>query len=655
DDYDKLADIAEKNGLNLVLSTISEVQPYWIEREIPDSYMVTNMGHKVISSNRNEIHFGITPGACFDHPEANKLMMDFIEKTVTHFKNRKNIAGWDCWNEIRWNVQADGYVCYCNYTVSAYRKWLEEKYGSLEKLNSSWLRRYHLWEDVFPGKFPPRPYTDMMAFQHFLTERTNRHAARRYELIKSIDPQRPVTIHGPCPCYNMTGNSHMEQALNRGNDWYLADSLDGVGCSNFPMWWDQPYTDYVMAMTAIASAARRKLFWVSELQGGRVGIGFDVFDPVPPYKQQKWVWEAVAHGASTILFWCWRDEVFGTESSGFGIIGNDGMSQQRLKGIGITAKTMKEYSAIFANYKRFTPKVGIFFSPQSYYLHFSQESNAARVLSDMRGYFKALTVKNIPCSFVEEEHLDELKDIKILFIPRANVMDDRTTEKLLDFVNEGGVIFCECETGAWDRYGIYRYPIDRHIALATGIQEIGRRKIEDKTIKVLFNKKKFSLKPTQWLCPVQNDSKLEILSNYDRDSNIISMCQFGKGRIIFCGTYLGNEYDKQRYFDFENFLEELIVVFSEENPFYVNEKSSKDFSNFTHVVAGRSGKKNLLFVFIPEIREKANLIIDLNFFKGEKVKDLLSGEEIRLKKMKSHEKLLSLTRGELGIKILIDT
>lgn len=143
DDYDRLADLAEQNGLNLVLSTIAEVQPYWIERELPNSSMITNMGLKVVSSNRNEIHFGITPGACFDHPEANQLMMNFIEKTVEHFKDRKNIAGWDCWNEIRWNVQADGFVCYCEHTIAAYRNWLQDKYGSLDKLNKAWQRRYH--------------------------------------------------------------------------------------------------------------------------------------------------------------------------------------------------------------------------------------------------------------------------------------------------------------------------------------------------------------------------------------------------------------------------------------------------------------------------------------------------------------------------------
>ena len=33
-------------------------------------------------------------------------MSGFIHETAAHYKGRKNIAGWDSWNELRWNVQA---------------------------------------------------------------------------------------------------------------------------------------------------------------------------------------------------------------------------------------------------------------------------------------------------------------------------------------------------------------------------------------------------------------------------------------------------------------------------------------------------------------------------------------------------------------------
>ena len=55
DDYDRLVELAGKNGLKVVLSTIAEIQPLWIHREVPGSEMITNLGHKVISSSRASV------------------------------------------------------------------------------------------------------------------------------------------------------------------------------------------------------------------------------------------------------------------------------------------------------------------------------------------------------------------------------------------------------------------------------------------------------------------------------------------------------------------------------------------------------------------------------------------------------------------------
>jgi len=113
DDYDRLLELTAHNGLGVVLSTIAEIQPYWIHREVPGSEMVNHLGHRVISQNRNECHFGLTPGGCTDHPGVWERMAAFFNSVVTRYRDLPNLRGWDCWNETRWNVDADGIVCYC--------------------------------------------------------------------------------------------------------------------------------------------------------------------------------------------------------------------------------------------------------------------------------------------------------------------------------------------------------------------------------------------------------------------------------------------------------------------------------------------------------------------------------------------------------------
>ena len=102
DDYDRLVELAGKAGLGVVLSTIAEIQPHWIHREVPGSEMIDHMGHRVISSNRGECHFGMTPGGCTDHPGVWERMAKFLTTTVERYRSASNLLGWDAWNELRW-------------------------------------------------------------------------------------------------------------------------------------------------------------------------------------------------------------------------------------------------------------------------------------------------------------------------------------------------------------------------------------------------------------------------------------------------------------------------------------------------------------------------------------------------------------------------
>ena len=104
-------DLAAQNGLGVVLSAIAEIQPCWIHREVPGSELVTNLGQKVVSSNRNECHFGLTPGGCFDHPGVWERMAGLFTQVATRYAPAPNLRGWDCWKGWTPNIvvePADG-------------------------------------------------------------------------------------------------------------------------------------------------------------------------------------------------------------------------------------------------------------------------------------------------------------------------------------------------------------------------------------------------------------------------------------------------------------------------------------------------------------------------------------------------------------------
>ncbi len=188
-----------------------------------------------MSSPRRECNVGLTPGGCTDNPELAQRMGTFLSTVANRYAENPALAGWDIWNETRWAVQSDGYVCYCDHTLEAFRGWLLKQYEGLEGLNDAWRRRYASIEDVMPGKTPARPYTDLVEYEAFLTWRASEHLAWRAGIIRAADQEHPVTAHSAFPV-TLTGSLPQEQAAARGNDFDLAELVDGFGCSQFPAW-----------------------------------------------------------------------------------------------------------------------------------------------------------------------------------------------------------------------------------------------------------------------------------------------------------------------------------------------------------------------------------------------------------------------------------
>jgi len=632
DDYDRLAELADQSGLGVILSTIAEIQPYWIHREVPGSEMVDHMGHKVVSSNRNECHFGLTPGGCTDHPGVWAGMQRFLHEVVTRYRSAPHLRGWDAWNELRWNVNADGLVCFCEHTLAAFRRWLDAKYGGLDGLNRAWKRRYGCWEEVWPGKLPGRPYTEMMAFEHFLTWRASRHAKARYSLMKSLDPEHPITVHGgaPSPLY---GGSAQDQPINRGNDWFFADDLDGVGCSSFPKWFGIDDADFGMRVEFVKSAARDKLVWLSELQGGHAVQGFDIYQPVDASSQQRWIWNGIACGADTILFWCWRDEVFGRESDGFGLIGDDGFAEERLAAMKVTGRLIEEQRDLIAAYRPVKPEVGVLFSPQSYYLHWAQEGKAERCMQALEGYARSLVRKSIPYLVVEEEHLDALSGLKVLFLPRTLVVDEPAAGALAAFVKAGGTLVCESECGAFNSQGLYQYPEDRFTSRLSGLREVGRRNLPADSVGVQIAGRELRLGVTQWLTPWQR-GKGQVLAD-GADGALVVEVPVGadgyirQGKLVLCGAYLGDAYLQNWTAGFEDFVE-LVVRSAGWQPEIEVLSPRPEKDSFVYVKSGTAAGKKVVFVFFPVGCQVAHLRFRPGFFQQGQTRDLISGAEVTL-------------------------
>jgi len=657
EDYDRLVELAAREDLGVIISTIAEIQPYWIHREVPGSEMIDHMGHRVISSNRGECHFGLTPGGCTDHPGVWERMRAFLTATAERYKAAAHVRGWDAWNETRWNVNCDGLVCYCPHTIAAYHAWLDRRFGGLEGLNKAWRRRYGHWDEVLPGKMPQRPYTEMMAFQHFLTWRADQLGIARWKVVKEIVGEKPVTVHGMTPCVRFAGSftggpdQDWNQALNRGNDWFMADVMDGVGCSSFPKWggWDD--FEFEANVQYVRAAARGKQIWFSEVQGGRAVHRSLLTPEVDAWSQQRWLWRAVAGQADVLIFWCWRDEVFGKESSGFGISGHDEFAHERMQALAFSGALIEREQALLKSFMPDAPRAGLLFSPQTYYVDWAQEGHAEFSAGSLHGYARALLRSSVPFLVFEEEHLDQLDQIKILFMPAVTATTPAVERRVSEWVRAGGTLVCEAECGAFDPTGIYRYPDERFIAALTGIHEVGRRQWPQQTFAATLGRSRYTLSGERWCTPYTRGAGTVLAKN--KYGALITRVPVGEGAVIACGAFLGAAYARRAYRDFERFVVDVAAGAGVVAPGCVVTPAITA-SKAAHIIAGTAHGARMVYVFLPPGAARATLRFPAGYFKAASVRDVLTGARVAVGRGPNSQQTIHINKTRWGMAVLVE-
>lgn len=608
DDYDELVDLCAKRDLKVVISTIAEVQPFWIPRIFPDAVMVDSTGEKVKSIARTECNTGITPGGCTDYIPFREKMCQFLTTIAERYKNASNFVGWDCWNEIRWNVHTDGMVCFCPASMKSFKEWLTKKYGDLEGLNKAWNRRYSSWEDALTFRIPTYTYVENMDWCRFLGWRARETARWRYEAIKKGDPNHPILAHGGQSSILAVGGG-FEPPLTRGNDWDFADELDGYGSSSFPNWGGFTRELFGIRLEAIKSACRNKLFWASELQGGASNSGYVFGRPVETDRQKRWVWSIYARGAKAVIFWCWRSESWGQESTGFGIIGRDGHREERIEGLKNVSGILNKHKEL-ENYVPDEPQCAVITDDDNVLLNYCAQvcvpqRNQHFYSNSLHGYMRVMEKLNIPYSLIDSRYLNKemLKGKKLLILPASFIVAPDKVKTILEFLKEGGNLFIEGGAESFDNLGFYNQEWEeRPLMKVLGIEEKENVGLEGKEKIAGIKSSDLS-----FVAEFHNPSQTILKSKSGKFKLVRVKSDEWKGNVFYISTQPGVEYSLKPYPAFEKLMQKITEdsgIFSLIQPEIV--------SGDVWWRKGKSGDRNIVFFLNWDEKKSAKIEFELS-------------------------------------------
>lgn len=338
------------------------------------------------------------------------------------------------------------------------------------------------------------------------------------------------------------------------------------------------------------------------MQGGAFNQGFRYGTAVSGAQQQYWTWQAVGRGAKTVLYWSWRDEVWGVESGGYGIDGQDGLAGDRKKGIRATRKLLDAHSDALGKYVPDVANIGVVFDSDSAMIALAtREHNTYAVTHSLNGCLSALERQRLPFDLLDGRRLSIPEDIKLILLPAALCLKEDAVEAILAFMKRGGWVFSEAGTGLFLENGFMVDRPERRALLGQlGIGQTRRRGAHiDASCEVPAGtwpgSPAISLGGSGlWSIGIAAPENARVIAKDAEGDAMLVELKAGKGRFVMSGSFPANSYNAKAYPGFEQLLWTLAENAGALPDWKVESGTSLDG---LAVRTGLSGKKRLFFVF----------------------------------------------------------
>lgn len=431
---DRLFDEFERNGLYIDLATPSGARPPWLAKKYPEVLRV--------DAERRRRLFGSRHNHCFTSPVYREKVSKIDEALAKRYAKRKALVLWHISNEFSGD-------CHCELCQAAFRKFLKERYGSLDNLNKAWWtafwsHTYTDWEQIES----PSPLGELrlhglnIDWKRFITHQTMDFIRNELASIRKFSSDVPVTT-------NMMGVQPIELNLQK-----TSEILDVASWDSYPSW-HSPSGDLETAQfTAMLHDLTRSF---------RRGRPFLLMESTPSVTNWQCVPKlkrpgmhklssilAVASGSDSVMYFQWRKSRGGSEKFHGAVIGHEGHENTR---------TFMDVSEVGTYLERLSPvagslvdaKVGIIGDWENWWgvddckaLHKERKDYWSYVSRHHKPFFKM----GVATDIVSEDA--DLETYKLVAAPMLYMVKPGFAERLEKFVSKGGVLILTFWSGLVD-------------------------------------------------------------------------------------------------------------------------------------------------------------------------------------------------------------
>lgn len=308
---EQIIDKLYENGISTILATPSAARPKWMSDRYPEVLRVDAGRHRNL--------FGGRHNHCYTSPVYREKIRILNMELAKRFGRHPGVIAWHISNEY-------GGDCHCPLCQEEFRKWLKEKYQSVDRLNRAWATTF--WSHTYNGfeqvESPsPRGESSLhglnLDWKRFVTDRTVDFVKHEIQAIRDGGSNKPTTIN---MMYDFQGLNYHK----------FADIIDIVSWDNYPQWHKKQ--EYLTAMDDgmqhdIMRSIQKKPFLLMENCPSATN-----WQPVSKLKKPGMLhaasMQAVAHGSDSILYFQLRQSQGSSEKFHGAVIDHYGGDDTRV-------------------------------------------------------------------------------------------------------------------------------------------------------------------------------------------------------------------------------------------------------------------------------------------------------------------------------------
>lgn len=432
--FDWLENIINKlyeRGISVILATPSGARPKWLADKYPEVLRV--------DSERKRALFGFRHNHCYTSPVYREKTAIINRKLAERFGNHPAVILWHISNEY-------GGECHCPLCQDAFRKWLKERYHTIEELNKRWCTTFwsHTYNSFDQIESPsPIGETQLHAlnldWKRFVSYQTTDFIKAEIHALREGGSKLPTTAN---LMYYFNGLNYFE----------LAKAIDVVSWDTYPTWHKQEVIetayDNGMCHDLMRSLKRKPFFQMESCPTSTNWQGISrLKKPGVLFAQSM---QAIAHGGEGALYFQIRQSRGASEKFHGAVIDHYGGTDTRVfREVCHTGSALDKISELAGSNVK--SAVALLYDwdsqwamedsqgPRNKGLHYKEA-----LLKYYRGFRKlGLNVDLVDMT-------GDLTDYKILAAPMCYMFRNGFEEKVRKFVKNGGIFVATYWSGIVD-------------------------------------------------------------------------------------------------------------------------------------------------------------------------------------------------------------